>query len=291
MLGKDYHARRSNHAAYSCHVTTCDQKFIIQAERDAHERTPHVAGHGRTLTSTLNDCVECEETFPSKANLLRHAKEAQHQPYGCECGSLFSRLDVLNRHLESFSSNDPKYPCTYCKLHRGPNGFRRLDHLKQHIRNYHHLEMEDANTGAESRLKYTFPVCSHHGCPQYRNKAFQQLPRKSQAENKPFNSQSAYTKHMRDEHNECTFPCDVPGCSRIGRRGYFREKDLLNHRRQEHPDAPKYVVAKRALRIHCTEPGCSAQLDPSSMAWHMTLHAEDEDFLEARENEAAYLSG
>ena len=253
-------------------MTTCDQKFILQAERDAHERTPHVAGHGRTLTSTLNDCVECEETFSSKANLLRHAKEAQHQPYGCECGSLFSRLDVLNRHLESFSSEDPKYPCTYCKLHRGSNGFRRLDHLKQHIRNYHHLEMDDERTGAESRLKYAFPVCSHHGCPQYRDKAFQQLPRKSQAENKPFNSQSAYTKHMRDEHNECIFPCDVPGCSRIGRRGYFREKDLLNHRRQEHPDAPKYSVAKRELRIHCTEPGCGAQLDPSSMKYHMEYH-------------------
>jgi hypothetical protein len=272
LWGKDSHARRSNHAAYSCHVTACDQRFVIQAERDAHERTLHVSGHGRALTSTLNDCVECEETFPTKANLLRHAKETQHQPYGCECGSLFSRLDVLNRHLESFSNEDPKYPCTYCKLHRGSNGFRRLDHLKQHIRNYHHLEMDDERTGAESRLKYTFPVCSHYGCPQYRDMAFLQLPRKSQAENKPFNSQSAYTKHMRDEHNECTFPCDVPGCSRIGRRGYFREKDLLNHRRQEHPDAPKYVVAKRELRFHCTEPGCHAQLDPSSISWHMSGH-------------------
>jgi hypothetical protein len=35
-------------------------------------------------------------------------------------------------------------------------------------------------------------------------------------------------------------------------------------------------VAKRALRIHCTEPGCSAQLDPSSIAWHMALHEDRE---------------
>jgi hypothetical protein len=77
---------------------------------------------------------------------------------------------------------------------------------------------------------------------------------------------------MREEHNECSFPCDVPGCSRIGRRGYFREKDLLNHRRQAHPDAPKYDVAKRELRIRCTEPGCGNLLDPSSMRWHLESH-------------------
>jgi hypothetical protein len=77
---------------------------------------------------------------------------------------------------------------------------------------------------------------------------------------------------MREEHNECAFPCDVPGCSRIGRRGYFREKDLLNHRRQEHPDAPKYDVAKRELLLGCTEPGCCALLKPSSMRWHIETH-------------------
>jgi len=271
-LYKDSHAKSYNHGAYSCQVNDCDRTFISHAERDAHEKRPHISGHGRVSTSTPNDCVECEETFRSKADLLRHSNATQHQSYGCECGALFSRLDVLNRHLESFSTEDPKHPCKYCKLHRGPNGFRRLDHLMQHIRNYHHLEVEDEITGSGSRLKFVFPICSHPGCPQYRDEAFKQLPRRIQAENKPFNSQSAYTKHMRDEHNECPFPCDVPGCSRIGRRGYFREKDLLNHRRQEHPDAPKYVVTKRELRIRCTEPGCNALLQPSSIIFHVRIH-------------------
>lgn len=134
--------------------------------------------------------------------------------------------------------------------------------------------MEDESTMTESRLKYVFPVCSHLGCPQYRDETYKQLPRKAQAENKPFHSQSAYTKHMREEHNECSFPCDVPGCSRIGRRGYFREKDLLNHRRLEHPDAPKYGVTKRELRMRCTEPGCSALLDPSSIKYHLLDHTD-----------------
>jgi hypothetical protein len=131
--------------------------------------------------------------------------------------------------------------------------------------------MDEEMTGAESRLKYVIPVCSHPDCPQYRDETFKQLAPKAQAERKPFNSQSAYTKHMRDEHNECTFPCDIPGCIRISRRGYFRE-DLLNHRRQEHPEAPKYTVPKRELRIRCTEPGCGMLLDPTSMTGHALTH-------------------
>jgi len=269
---KNIHAKSSNHGAWSCIKPGCERIFVTENERDAHELRPHTSGHGRVLTLTPNDCIECEESFLSKSKLLRHAKEVQHQPYGCECGALFSRLDVLNRHLESFSNEDPKYPCKYCKLHRGQDGFRRLDHLSQHIRNYHHFELDAEANGAESRLKYAFPVCPHPECPQYRDETFKQLPRKTQAENKPFNSQSAYTKHMRDEHNECTFPCDVPRCGRIGRRGYFREKDLLNHRRQEHPDAPKYAVQKRELRLRCTEPGCEAFLDPSSIGNHIFDH-------------------
>jgi hypothetical protein len=160
--------------------------------------------------------------------------------------------------------------------------------LKQHIRNYHHLEMDEAITGAESRLKYSFPVCSHADCPHYRDEVFKGLPRKMQAKLKPFVSQSAYTKHMREEHNECVFPCDVPGCNRIGRRGYFREKDLLNHRRQEHPDAPKYAVAKRELLLGCTEPGCRALLKPSSMWWHIETHRCEEE--ERGRNQLAQLS-
>jgi uncharacterized short protein YbdD (DUF466 family) len=144
--------------------------------------------------------------------------------------------------------------------------------LMQHIRNYHHLELENETVKAESRLKYTFPVSPHPDCPQYRDATFKQLPRKSQADQRPFPSQSAYTKHMRNEHNKCSFPCDIPRCNRTGRRGYFRENDRLNHRRQEHPDAPKYVVAKREVRLRCTEPGCEALVDPSSIRDHLSAH-------------------
>ena len=270
----DSHAKRTSHLSWACSITDCRKTFSTHRERDAHQQRPHVLGHSRLYTPTPYDCVECGHRSSSKANLLRHAKELQHQPYACECGSSFSRLDVLNRHLEKFDPEEPKHPCRYCKRHRGPNGFRRLDHLMQHIRNYHHheVDIEQGDEMDNSRIKYKVPICPHPDCPEFRNETFKQQLRQVQQANKPFASQSAFTKHMRDEHNECTFPCDVAGCERVGRRGYFREKDLLKHRRTQHPDAPPYAVEKRATRWTCTRPGCDANIDFSSMPYHLTIH-------------------
>jgi hypothetical protein len=145
--------------------------------------------------------------------------------------------------IEAFGTDKPKYPCKHCKRHRGDEGFRRLYHLNRHILNYHNIEVnkEPIEQKAKStRLKYSFPVCPHLDCPQYRQRSFKELPHGIQAQQKPFESQSAYTKHMREVHNECTFPCDVAGCERVGRWGYFREKDLLKHRRDKRPKASAY---------------------------------------------------
>ncbi|TVY40177.1 RB-associated KRAB zinc finger protein [Lachnellula occidentalis] len=280
--GLDAHAKKEKHVAWTCSSTGCGQLFITHLERDAHEQTPHTNGHGRFTTPTPFDCVECGESVASKPDLLRHAKEKQHQPYSCECGAFFSRLDVLNRHLMSLGTDDPKYPCKYCRRHRGANGFRRRDHLTQHIRNYHHLEMDDESTGVSaSRFELYFPVCTHSDCPQYRDEAFKTLPRSTQKTNKPFPTQSAYTKHMREEHNECAFPCDIQGCDRVGRRGYFREKDMMKHRRGSHLDAPPYQPSERDLKYRCTEPGCGALLDPSSARDHHAMHRYKESNREA----------
>ncbi|KAH7357105.1 hypothetical protein BKA65DRAFT_221174 [Rhexocercosporidium sp. MPI-PUGE-AT-0058] len=268
------HASDTGHLAWACTTQGCQKQFSTDRERDAHQKRPHVAGHGRVDTLTPNDCIECGLATSSKADLLRHAKELQHQPYACLCGSSFSRTDVLNRHLEKYDTDDPKHPCKYCKRHRGANGFRRLDHLMQHIRNYHHHELDhDPSNGPDkSRLKYNFPTCPHSGCSDFRDALFKQQPRKVQQAGKPFASQAAFTKHMRDVHNESTFPCNVAGCERVGRRGYFREKDLLKHRRDQHPAASSYQMSKRDLKIQCTEEGCHALLDPSSMNYHLYLH-------------------
>ncbi|RYP79507.1 hypothetical protein DL769_002926 [Monosporascus sp. CRB-8-3] len=37
----------------------------------------------------------------------------------------------------------PQYPCGYCYRHQGTNGFRRYDHLVQHLKGYHKIETVD----------------------------------------------------------------------------------------------------------------------------------------------------
>jgi uncharacterized Zn-finger protein len=244
----------------------------------AHQKLPHTAGHSRLEPTSPYQCVECKQSLPTKADLLRHGKAQQHRPYGCECGIFFSRLDVLNRHLKSFGTDIPLYPCKYCRRHRGENGFRRLDHYKQHVRNYHHHDAEDqVSASAESpaaswKNQYVFPVCTHPDCPKFRAPEFQQLSRSAKEADKPFQTQSEYTKHMRDEHNECLYPCDVGGCERVGRKGYFREKDMIKHRREQHPDAAPYQSVERETKHRCTEPGCGAILDLSSISNHYWGH-------------------
>ncbi|KAG9243055.1 hypothetical protein BJ878DRAFT_424512, partial [Calycina marina] len=39
---------------------------------------------------------------------------------------------------------------------------------------------------------------------------------------------------LHDEHNETPFSCLKDGCFRVERLGYFREKHLLQHRRDVH---------------------------------------------------------
>jgi hypothetical protein len=186
------------------------------------------------------DCVECGESLSSRSGLLQHATEFQHQPYACECGGRYSRLDILNRHLKTVGTDEPKFPCTFCRLHRGAKGFRRADRLAQHMKNYH-------NHDSEPRVRsstYKFQTCPHPDCPQYRGESFVRLSKTLQREKKPFASQSALTKHMRDEHNESKFPCDVTGCDRVGRKGYSRQKDLKKHHEDMHPDSGPYLVTR-----------------------------------------------
>jgi hypothetical protein len=85
---------------------------------------------------------------------------------------------------------------------------------------------------------FRFPVCCFRGCPQYRDEAFKGLSRKEKTETMPFSSQYAYMKHMDEEHKFLPFPCNIPGCSRAGGRGYVVRMNLLKHHQKVHPNVP-----------------------------------------------------
>jgi hypothetical protein len=183
-------------------------------------------------------CQQCNLHFPSRALLASHARETQHAPYRCQCGTTFSRLDVLRRHIQSFQP-EISYPCLHCKKHRGPRAFRRLDHLTQHLRGYHNIESGDESDEISSQTsppkrKTTFKcpheICSYSGT--LGSHPNQQLP--DAVMSRTFQTRGEFTKHLREVHDESTFPCVEIGCSRIGGRGFFRKKDLLKHVKDNH---------------------------------------------------------
>lgn len=96
-----------NTGCFKCSYLGCSETFRYVWERDNHQRRAYVQGHGRVLTATPYDCVECKQSLRTKADLHRHGKQLQHQPYACECGSLFSRQDVLDRHLTGLAQACP----------------------------------------------------------------------------------------------------------------------------------------------------------------------------------------
>ncbi|KAM0815464.1 hypothetical protein AB5N19_01258 [Seiridium cardinale] len=133
----------------------------------------------------------------------------------------------------------PKFPCTFCKSHRGNLGFRRRDHLVQHLRGYHKFDLEEINQISpplrDIRLRNS-PVCAHVECEYHRDSSFRDLPLEQQLEDRPFTKQSDLSKHLKEVHDETPFPCNFPGCDKVGGKGYIRQKDLMKHQTAKHPE-------------------------------------------------------
>ncbi|KAJ5058630.1 hypothetical protein J3E72DRAFT_196388, partial [Bipolaris maydis] len=117
-----------------------------------------------------------------------------------------------------------RFPCKYCKKYRGSNGFKRRDHLTQHIRNYHHIG-EDG-----SRRYSTFECfwCPIIGCSDHKDSP------NNVGKSRAFYVSKEYIKHLRTVHDQSDFPCPQPGCDRVNSKGYFRKADLRNHLRKVH---------------------------------------------------------
>ncbi|KAI2462887.1 hypothetical protein F4781DRAFT_162552 [Annulohypoxylon bovei var. microspora] len=153
-------------------------------------------------------CIECHGIFSNATQLNKHAKDTSHKSYGCTCGTKFSRLDALTRHINSKSNEIPKYPCERCDNHQGMNGFHRRDHLVQHMKVCRGNDVED------------------------------KLP-----EQKPNDLLIDMTFDPSMLMNEDAipwvqtppFPCTVMGCDKWGVDGYLREVDLIEHQNWVHP--------------------------------------------------------
>ncbi len=203
----------------------CRKASHIEAEQGECEKyLASEPDHESIQSATPNTCRQCGESFKSQAGPNNHALRSKHGSYECKCGQKFTRSDVIRRHLDRYQPAIARYSCLLCPRHRGDNSFRRKSHLTKHLRGYHNLTLEQ-------RHYYSEP-CPFPDCPNHRYSSHS------------FATQRQFTDHMRLLHEESPFPCDVGNCSRIKGKGYFRKRDLIKHRQQQHPEAPEYVCPK-----------------------------------------------
>ena len=130
------------------------------------------------------------------------------------------------------ATSGTRYSCWKCKKYAGENGFKRKDHLVQHLRYYHALSQEDLVPGFCRHTK-----CSSAEGPMNGFRAFTTL--------------RDYTKHLREAHEESLFNCSVPGCRRFGVNGYSGWANLLRHVRKNHPRDVSSVVANHDYPVDC----------------------------------------
>lgn len=211
-----HHGRTSGHGTVKCLVLGCPY-----TPKDENSMASHLI----TVHSTLLECNQCNQAFGNLFYLGSHASQTDHQAFLCseeDCRKAFSRFDVWERHQNNHRADVQRYPCPHCRRHRGADGFKRKDHLTQHLRNYHHIGVDEF-AGRNARQQ----SCPHEDCPDWR-------PKGTWGRGHAFQKSSDYISHMRKIHKESEFPCTEAGCDRTGPKGYFRRRDLLKHKLKEH---------------------------------------------------------
>lgn len=207
------HCRSTKHHEHACPILVCD--FTC-------DRRDKIPDHMRVTHSEFRACNQCKTAFSSIAALGKHASETGHASFSCPeegCGKACSRFDVFERHQVTHRLDVTRFPCQHCRRHRGVNGFKRKDHLTQHLRNYHHIGVDDVSGNSRS--------CPHGDCPEWK-------PAGTQGDQHAFQKGSDYIAHMRKVHKESEFPCTEPGCDRTGPKGYFRMRDFQKHKLKAH---------------------------------------------------------
>ncbi|KAF2865465.1 hypothetical protein BDV95DRAFT_586467 [Massariosphaeria phaeospora] len=221
-----FHARRTSHATLICRMKPCTFKTYSYANEFYYD-------HMRTDHPDTHTCDECTQSFRSQVQLNFHASDMGHAAFKCRhtnCGKTFARLDTYDRHQKSHDEDAPRHPCKYCKKYRGLNGFKRKDHLTQHLRGYHHIG-EHVINGHEAWGRTL--ACPHKDCPEYRESQYWE-DRTFVWNDRAFTKRADYVSHMRKIHDESEFSCPEFGCDRVGKKGYFRRADLRTHLKKVH---------------------------------------------------------
>jgi Zinc finger, C2H2 type len=100
--------------------------------------------------------IASPETIPavsSKSQSKSSAgREKRYVCFSSGCGSSFTRAADLARHVQTRHNASPQtWDCTLKKCpRRGDRAFTREDHMVEHLRSYHHLEIPKKKRGSDS---------------------------------------------------------------------------------------------------------------------------------------------
>jgi len=100
--------------------------------------------------------------------------------------------------------------------YRGDNGFKRKDHLRQHIRNYHHIDVDGDEAPSNESVGHP---CTFEGCDKTGFTAFE--------------TDKLMKDHLKKDHPS-PYQCSYSGCHRIGTNGWMRERDMVKHMKKDH---------------------------------------------------------
>ncbi|RYP48452.1 hypothetical protein DL768_005654 [Monosporascus sp. mg162] len=187
---------------------------------EGYNQLPYFDFCNAPLINNLGDLTPIDWTPVGQHDLARGLLPTTEPPLGQSAAAsgqlvgLEERLDALNRHITNKSSDAPQYPCGYCYRHQGTNGFRRYDHLVQHLKVYHKIETVDklSRTAADSSPA----VAAAPAVPI------------------PGTAPVAMGGNATTQVQLPPFPCTIAGCVRGGAYGFYRQVDLLEHQSMMH---------------------------------------------------------
>ncbi|KAI0884887.1 uncharacterized protein GGS22DRAFT_189100 [Annulohypoxylon maeteangense] len=245
----------------------------IQTTSENQQHSPDTADHQQIQGYTPFSCNECLASFRNTYQFQLHAKLSRHKTVACSCGKSFSRLDTLVRHQRSFREDIRLYPCPTCKHLQGKHGFRRRDHLIQHLTGYHKFNFSKIEKIAPTKRQgYGGPYhCLFTSCEFHRGEGFTRLSWDEKYNQAPFPRQSEYIKHMREVHELTPFPCLETECKRTGANGYLLWNGFKNHMVREHKITPE-PVEKFDLGYKCDHCGESLERIVDYMIHNQVLH-------------------